>query len=820
MTQGTQVTLTIPDSAPPGTILSVPVRGGAEKVKVRVPEGLGAGSTVILQQQDNSDEWDVRVGTVVPPAQPQDSSSAAGAVSAEEGYLREQAALEQAWLSQQQQQTRQQQEISSWTAADPTADEARQREQQALEQAWLQQQQQQQQPAQQQDLRQAELNIQQTAANQLAAAVGAQRAAEEEERKLRAAEEKQLLLRQEDQEIASAAAAIEYVTWNGLQLPIVPEASLRTLHANELNEHAEFLYRAFGHDRLGVAPPQEYEQVLSWVVQVQTLHLETLRGVSPGPEMEGAVAYTVRLDTTVGIINIIVRPDWAPAGTRRFLELAAAGDLNDLAFYRSIKGCIVQFGLPAKRQWPPIPDDPATGVPFLLGAVSFAAIGENSRKSTLFICIGDMSHCLGQNSWETPIGAVAESSLDVLDRIETCYGDIAEFNGQGPDTSCINAQGNNYLKKNFPKLSYITQAQTLDWVPDAPQEVADSPPKTQQETPRGQGQNGKAEAAARAAQEAQAQAQLAEQLAQQAASASQASFASQAAKAAQAAAEAAQAAMIAAQEARADVAAAAAAEAMRAEASTPSRRKADPAAVTPASVAGSSPTSLGVAAPRPAGPARPRSPVRRSVVGQQAMPRSGSALGRAQTPSRHQGQNVVDVQVEVVPRQRPSAPATVQRGGAPATVGPVNNGLIEVPRAQQLSRHPSLVPPPVQAAHPGSGASSVVMSAVAASSQSQPGRPSMVPTPSMPRGLQAPPALLAPGSLFPQQPGQPMFDLTQGQPSLQPRAQQARPMSAGGVAQAPQLLDFRAGMMAAAQAPQAPGPLVPPQLLQGQQFRR
>ncbi|CAE7580973.1 unnamed protein product [Symbiodinium natans] len=184
---------------------------------------------------------------------------------------------------------------------------------------------------------------------------------------------------------------------------------------------------------------------------------------SPRPVMsEQPVAYTVRLDTTVGVIDIIVRPDWAPHGTRRFLELATSGDLSNLAFYRAIKGCISQFGLPPKRPWPPIPDDPPTGVPFLLGAVSFAAIGPNARKSTLFICTGDMSHCLGDKSWETPIGAVAEASLDVLDYIETIYGDIVEFGGQGPDTSRINSEGNIYLQTNFPKLTYIKSATVLD----------------------------------------------------------------------------------------------------------------------------------------------------------------------------------------------------------------------------------------------------------------------------------------------------------------------------------------------------------------------
>mmetsp|Transcript_4992 Transcript_4992/g.14600 ORF Transcript_4992/g.14600 Transcript_4992/m.14600 type:complete len:670 (-) Transcript_4992:46-2055(-) len=179
----------------------------------------------------------------------------------------------------------------------------------------------------------------------------------------------------------------------------------------------------------------------------------------------GPVAFTVRLDTSAGVIDIIVRPDWAPHGARRFLELAASGDLDGLTFYRAVKGCLAQFGLPAKRQWQPLPDDPPTAVPFLLGAVCFAAVGKNSRKSTLFICIGDMSHCFGQSPWETPIGAVAEASLDVLDRIETIYGDIAECGGAGPNTSRINAEGDEYLSTNFPLLTRINSAAPLDWPP-------------------------------------------------------------------------------------------------------------------------------------------------------------------------------------------------------------------------------------------------------------------------------------------------------------------------------------------------------------------
>mmetsp|Transcript_90034 Transcript_90034/g.226514 ORF Transcript_90034/g.226514 Transcript_90034/m.226514 type:complete len:581 (+) Transcript_90034:167-1909(+) len=202
----------------------------------------------------------------------------------------------------------------------------------------------------------------------------------------------------------------------------------------------------------------------------------------PDPSLvpDGPVAYTVRLETTVGVIDIIVRPDWAPHGARRFLEMVAAGDLDGLAFYRAVKGCLAQFGLPAKRQWPPLPDDKPTGVPFLLGAVCFAAVGKNSRKSTLFICIGDMSHCFGQSPWETPIGAVAEGSLDALDRIETVYGDIAECGGAGPDTGRIGQDGDEYLQANFPLLTYINSARPLDWPPPAEEkEVCQTAPPYQ-----------------------------------------------------------------------------------------------------------------------------------------------------------------------------------------------------------------------------------------------------------------------------------------------------------------------------------------------------
>jgi len=59
------VTFTVPGDAPPGTLLSIPVRGGSEVIKVRVPDDVGTGSTLVLTQAEGSEEWSLQLGSVV-----------------------------------------------------------------------------------------------------------------------------------------------------------------------------------------------------------------------------------------------------------------------------------------------------------------------------------------------------------------------------------------------------------------------------------------------------------------------------------------------------------------------------------------------------------------------------------------------------------------------------------------------------------------------------------------------------------------------------------------------------------------------------------
>jgi len=351
----------------------------------------------------------------------------------------------------------------------------------------------------------------------------------------------QLRLEQQEQQYQQLQQQVQ------LQREMEQKRELQRIHQQEIKQQQMQQQELQQREEQRLKQQQDLE--LEWQEQQHQQYLQ-FADLQPPPSEQPA-AYTVRLDTTVGEIDIIVRPDWSPNGTRRFLELVAAGDLHDLAFYRAIKGCIAQFGLPARHQWPPIPDDPPTGVPFLLGAVSFAAVGPDTRKSTLFICLGDMSHCLGEKSWETPIGAVAEASLDILDNIDTSHGDIAEFGGEGPETSLINSQGNAYLHKQFPSLTYIHSANLVETYEGGSEELERAHPEAASAEPplnaasRGvqeaqqlahQAQAHSLEAACRAQESASAgnyeQAQQAVRMAREAANAAEA-----AAKAAEAAAE-------------------------------------------------------------------------------------------------------------------------------------------------------------------------------------------------------------------------------------------------------------------------------------------
>ena len=169
--------------------------------------------------------------------------------------------------------------------------------------------------------------------------------------------------------------------------------------------------------------------------------------------------FEAQFDTTKGKFTIEVTRSLAPNGADRFYNLVKAGYFTDIAFFRVIPGFMCQFGIhgdpavSAKWRDANITDDPVKGSN-TRGTITFATAGPNTRTTQLFINFGNNTFLDGQGF--SPFGRVIEG-MDVVDKINSEYGEGAP-NGNGPDQSRIQAEGNAYLKKDFPDLDYIKSA--------------------------------------------------------------------------------------------------------------------------------------------------------------------------------------------------------------------------------------------------------------------------------------------------------------------------------------------------------------------------
>ncbi len=174
--------------------------------------------------------------------------------------------------------------------------------------------------------------------------------------------------------------------------------------------------------------------------------------------------FKAKFSTTKGDFVVEVHRDWAPNGADRFYNLVKLGYSDDTRFFRAIDGFMVQFGISgdpavnAKWQDQGIPDDPVKQSN-KRGYVTFAQRGTpNSRSTQVFINYVDGNARLDAMRF-APFGQVTQG-MDVVDSLYKGYGEGAPM-GMGPDQGRIQAQGNAYLDKQFPKLDAIKHAEIL-----------------------------------------------------------------------------------------------------------------------------------------------------------------------------------------------------------------------------------------------------------------------------------------------------------------------------------------------------------------------
>jgi peptidyl-prolyl cis-trans isomerase A (cyclophilin A) len=183
------------------------------------------------------------------------------------------------------------------------------------------------------------------------------------------------------------------------------------------------------------------------------------------PKLVVPPEYKVKFETTKGDVVIQVHRDWSPVGADHFYQLVTKHYYDDNAFFRAIKGFVVQFGMngdpkvTARWNANTIPDDPHNK-PNKPGTVVFAQTSRPASRTThIFINLGDNSESLDSMGF-TPFGEVI-SGMDVVQNLYVGYGD-APPEGGGPDQEALAHGGNAYLQKEFPKLDYIKKATVID----------------------------------------------------------------------------------------------------------------------------------------------------------------------------------------------------------------------------------------------------------------------------------------------------------------------------------------------------------------------
>ena len=197
----------------------------------------------------------------------------------------------------------------------------------------------------------------------------------------------------------------------------------------------------------------------SALVAAQAANPNTAKLMNPSALTEQAPAtYTVNLNTTKGLIAILVHRDWAPIGVDHFYSLVKLGYYDGNRFFRVTRS-YAQFGINGdpniNGMWSMsfLPDDPVKQSN-VKGTLTYAHLGANNRSTQLCFNLRDNKDL--DKAGFAPIGKIS-AGMDVMDRLYSSYGDMPP-RGQGPDPSKIEVQGNSYLESRFPRLDFIRRA--------------------------------------------------------------------------------------------------------------------------------------------------------------------------------------------------------------------------------------------------------------------------------------------------------------------------------------------------------------------------
>jgi cyclophilin family peptidyl-prolyl cis-trans isomerase len=174
--------------------------------------------------------------------------------------------------------------------------------------------------------------------------------------------------------------------------------------------------------------------------------------------------FRVDLETNKGGIGIDVQREWAPHGADRFYNLVRHGYYDGARFFRVISGQWAQFGIngnPAvSRIWRTrsLPDEPRM-MSNVRGTIAYAFKDPNGRTTQVFINLRDNSATHDAEPF-VPFGLIVEG-MDVADRLNGEYGEQSGGGIRRGRQDPLFEGGNEYLRREFPRLDYIYRARVV-----------------------------------------------------------------------------------------------------------------------------------------------------------------------------------------------------------------------------------------------------------------------------------------------------------------------------------------------------------------------
>ncbi len=174
-------------------------------------------------------------------------------------------------------------------------------------------------------------------------------------------------------------------------------------------------------------------------------------------------SFLVSFETSRGPFLVAARRNWSPLGVDRLHFLVTHGYYDGARFFRVVPGFVVQWGIagdPAlSAVWGErnLPDEPVRQSN-TRGRLSYARSGPNTRSAQLYISIGDNPRLDTTTTFGfPPIGEVTEG-LPVVDSMYAEYSCRRGSQGTCPSQDSIEAGGNAYLERVYPKLDFIKRA--------------------------------------------------------------------------------------------------------------------------------------------------------------------------------------------------------------------------------------------------------------------------------------------------------------------------------------------------------------------------